>query len=283
MDKTNCLNILLSTIDLGIYKIKDILLQSRPDVSYIVSHQYTNDSFKIIPEELNRGDVFISQIPGTGLAISRNNAMKYAKAEICLIADDDVKYTNVYLDNVIDVFKEKNIHVACFKIRTPSAEKPYKDYPAKITKLTSISFYSPSSIEIAFRTSSLKLRNIQFDYRFGLGTQLPGGEETLFIADCIRSQLNVFFIPIFIVEHPFDSSTKSLSKFDKNRNKVSGAIDCRLNGKTSIIRSIVLSLKLFPQLLKEKKNPINYFIERVAGSIYILKTERLLKKNQHRF
>ena len=272
------LDILISTFDSGIYKIKDILLPPRLDVRYIVSHQYTNDNFKIIPEELKRNDVFIYHLSGKGLTISRNNAINFAEGNICLIADDDVKYNNQYLDSIINVFNDKTIDVACFKIKTPNGESEYKDYPEQRMKLITISIYSPSSIEIVFRTEEVKLKNIQFDSRFGLGSPLPGGEETLFIADCIRSGLNVFFVPIYVVEHPFESSTKSLSKFDKRRNRVSGAIDYRLNGKISFLRSVIVSLKLIPELIKNKKNPFNYLLERISGSLYILKTERERKK-----
>ena len=67
-------DILISTIDSGIDKIRNVLLPFRPDIKYIVSHQFTDEKFKIIPIELKRNDVIVSQIPGRGVTKSKKQA-----------------------------------------------------------------------------------------------------------------------------------------------------------------------------------------------------------------
>lgn len=263
------LQILISTIDSGIEKIKDILLPARSDVTYIVSHQYQSEEFKYIPEILNREDVLVSQISGKGLSKSRNHAISIATSDICLISDDDVRYTNEYLDTIIHVFQEKKPDVALFKIKTNDGESEYKNYPEHEYQIGLDNMHWPSSIEIAFNTSTV-MGTIYFDERFGLGSSLAGGEEYFFIRDSIEKGLKVHFFPFYIVNHPKESTIKSFPKYHKRMVMVRGANDARINGWLSIVRTLGISIRLTPSLVKNKKNPLVYFFQRLRGNIYIL-------------
>lgn len=270
------LNILISTIDQGIDKVADIPLEPRIDVKYIVTHQYRSHGFLRIPDRLIRPDVLISHIPGQGLTKSRNHAIRLATGDICVIADDDVRYNNAYFDLILQIYSTKEIDVACFKIKTLNSQPEYKQYPANEVLLTNITQFSPSSIEITFKREAIINSNIQFDERFGLGTWLNGGGENLFILDAINKGLRVKFFPFYIVEHPFESTIKLFSKYDQRRVRITGALDARINGYLSIFKTLCATIKYFPDLIRHKKNPIFYFNERLSGSIYILKSK--LKK-----
>lgn len=265
------LSILISTIDGGINNVSKILLPPRSGVEYIISHQYRNERFLIVPSELSRSDVYISQIPGQGLTISRNNAISFAKGEICVIADDDVLYTNQFLNSIIAAYSKSDSDLICFKIFTGDQQPEYKNYPKEQTNIDSIMRYSPSSIEITFRKKSILNHNVNFDKRFGMGSWLNGGGENLFVHDAIQKGLKVIFIPEYIVQHPFESTIKSFSIFSTRRVRVAGALDARLRGFVSIPKAFLASLKYMPILIKNKKNPIVYLYERLSGAIYILK------------
>lgn len=268
------INILISTIDQGIDKIKNILLPYRDDVKYIVSHQYTDTSFKIIPDALDRQDVVVSQISGKGLSISRNNAIKQADGDICVISDDDVSYTNEYIDRVKRTYlKEHNVDIACFKIETNKGEPEYKKYATGKKCFSLSNKASVSSIEITFKLNKIKSNKINFDSRFGIGSEkLIGGEETVFLFDCLKSKLKVCYYPYFVVNHPFESTVKSLSKYDKRRVSVTGAFDARINGYIAIPKAFLGMIKIYPDLIKQKKNPLVYLKERIFAAVYILKT-----------
>lgn len=268
------LNILISTIDSGIKKIPDILLPYREDVKYIVSHQYRDEKYLQIPNELMRDDVLVSQIPGQGLTKSRNNAIRLATGDICVIADDDVRYTNVYLDKILHIYENNQIDVACFKIDTGIGNPNYKKYPDAEVMINSIYTHNPSSIEITFLLKVILEKEILFDQRFGIGSSLAGGEESLFIYDAVSKDTIVKFFPYYIVKHPFESTIKTFSKYHQRRVRVVGAVDARKNGYISILKAFVGTLKLLPDLLKHKKNPFIYFYERFSGSIYILKSNK---------
>ncbi len=264
------LEILISTIDTGITKISDILLPFRPDVKYIVSHQYQDEKYLPIPKELIREDVLVSQIPGKGLTKSRNNAIRLATADICVIADDDVRYTDEYFDTILDVYQNNDVNVACFMINTGEGNPKYKNYSNNEIIIKSLKDHAPSSIEITFRLKPVLEKEILFDERFGLGSWLAGGEENLFIFDAINKHLLVKFFPHYIVQHPFESTIKSFPKYHQRRVKVGGALDARINGWFSIPKAFAGTLKFLPDLIRNRKNPFIYLYERLSAAIYIL-------------
>lgn len=265
------LSVLISTIDTGINNVSKILLDTRNDVEYIISHQYRDEKFLLIPPELIRSDVIISQIPGKGLTISRNNAIRLANGDICVIADDDVIYTNEYFDTIKEAYSTSNFDLICLKIYTGEGQPQYKNYPNERKRITSILEYSPSSIEITFLKDPVIKKNILFDERFGMGSWLNGGGENLFVHDAIEKGLNVEFIPEYIVQHPFESTIKSFPIYAKRRVRVLGALDARLDGAISIPKAFYEVVRSFPKLIKNKKNPISYLMERLSGVAYILK------------
>jgi len=273
--KEPTINILISTIDERVENVKNVLLDPRDDVEYIVSHQYTEQALKKIPSELKRSDVTVSQIEGKGVARSRNNALKLATGDIALISDDDVRYNNSYIDTIQKAFiNYPQMDVALFKIKTPHNEEEYKKYP-KLPAEFKKKMYSVSSIEIAFNIKRIHERNIVFDERFGAGQELViGSEEIIFIEDCLKSNLKIRYIPEYIVEHPRLSTVNSIPKFDKRRIWVTGAYDCRTNGSIALVKAFLGTIKMMPELMKHKVNPLTYFYHRLSAVIYILRTNQ---------
>lgn len=267
------LNVLISTIDGGIENIKNVILSPREDVHYIVSHQFREEKFNFTPPELLREDITVSHIPGFGVTKSRNYSIGLATGDIGFFSDDDVKYEHSDFDAILKSFKENEfLDVALFKIRTPKGSPEYKNYPAEAQKLNRLLF-SVGTIEISFRVQKIVKSSILFDERFGAGNSfLIGSDENIFILDCLKQGLNVWFFPTYVVQHPFESTVKKLPKYDKQRVRVAGGFDCRINGSVSILKAFLGTLKLLPDLIKEKENPIKYLYHRLSGVLYILRT-----------
>ena len=266
------INVLISTIDSGIDKIADILLTQRMDVEYIISHQYRDDKYLPVPRELDREDVTISQIAGQGVTKSRNNAIRQATGDVCVLSDDDVRYSNEYFDTILDVYENHDIDLACFKIFTGEGQPSYKNYPGQETVLTSLKGHYPSGLEITFRLKPIMEKGILFDERFGLGSWLCTGGENLFLIDAIQSGLKIKFFPKYIVKHPFESTIKSFPKYAQRRVRVGGAFDARINGHLAILKAFAGTIKILPDLLRQQKNPISYLYDRLSGVFYILRS-----------
>lgn len=269
------LDILISTIDEGITNVENVILPKRKGVTYIVSHQYRDAKYKNIPKALTRDDVIVSHIPGQGVTKSRNHAIQLASGDIALFSDDDVTYTPEYFDTVIKTFQSnKDLDVALFKIKTPAGFPEYKKYPTEIEKLNKLPF-SVGTIEIAIKINSIKDKYILFDERFGAGQPLLiGSDESIFVLDCLRKNLNVWFFPEYVVEHPYESSVKKYKKYDKRIVSVTGAYDARINGIKAIPKAIGGTLKILPDLIKNKKSPVSYLRERLSATLYILRTNK---------
>jgi len=264
-------NILVSTIDAGIKRIENLLLPRRPDLKYVISHQVTNEQFRVIPPALQREDIIIGQIEGRGLSRNRNNAFALADGDIGILADDDVRYREADIDTVLDAYqKDQKLEVACFKIATPEGQPPYKDYYQFDYLLNDESHHYLSTLEITVRLSALKEHNLEFDERFGLGSKLNSfGEEAVFIHDCIRAGLKVKYIPEFIVEHEATSTIKSLEQYAESNNIFKGAYDARRYGWLALPAAIYGTFKFWLEIKKEGKRPLKYLQERLQGIIYI--------------
>lgn len=228
------LNVIVSTFNEGIEKVSEVLLPLRPDVHYIISHQYTDERYLQNQQSLlKRSDVSVFPVFGKGLSKNRNNGLKYATGDIVLIADDDVRYFDDSFDVIINTYKSQpKLDMAFFKIQTAVGEPEYKAYASQVVKLSSdfIPHYV-SSIEMTLRLSSINETSVKFDEHFGLGSGLFAfGEEAILLYDGLESGLNVKFFPNYIVQHPYESSAKSMNGFDHDVLVNHGAIYGRVFG-----------------------------------------------------
>lgn len=265
------LNILISTHNEKVANVASLLLPARDDVSYVVSYQYSdNEYLKLIPKEFKREDIRFVPMQGLGLCKSRNNAIAFADGDIALIADDDVRYTDEYINSVLSVFKANlKTDVALFKIRTRDNEPPMKRYPLVAGRYKPMKGYFPSSIEMAFKLSSIK-NKVTFDERFGLGSEfLNSGEEEVFIKDCQKAGLRVDFFPHYVVEHPYQSTGKNHLSMKSLRSR--GAVSSYLHGYSAYFRMIKFSIFMS---LRGRSNIFNLLRNTLWGVAYQRRTRR---------
>lgn len=184
------LDILICTIGNGLDRVPSVLLPPIEGVRYIVSAQYEGPATPV-PEQLScRADVTVDLIPGKGLSRNRNNALRLASSDICLIADDDSRYLPEFIETILTSWQENpKADILTFQAQTYGGE-PLHPYPADYV----------CSLEITFRRSSITGRGIKFDERFGLGSPLlSAGEEDVFLADARKAGLSISYIPKVIV------------------------------------------------------------------------------------
>ena len=204
------LDILICTIDEGIEKVPNVLIPKEEGIRYVISMQYTDESFlATIPEVLKeRDDVTLLTLKGRGLSRNRNNAIAHATGDILLIADDDNRYTSAQLHKVIEVHEDDiDYDVILFRANLD------KHYPSKIETYQNAMAdgYYPTSSEISFKNGI----GIEFDERFGLGSDaFVCGEESVFLKDCEDNGLTIICYPYKIV----DTVSLSTNNFVGNRD-----------------------------------------------------------------
>ena len=121
------LQLLISTIDRGIDHVCDLVLPPASDISYVVSWQHSsaNDD-RTLPTPLVRDDVQVVHLEGRGLSRNRNHCLVHATADLCLICDDDCRYTLDGLHTVITTFEQNpDTALAAFMMQCPGMTKPY--------------------------------------------------------------------------------------------------------------------------------------------------------------
>lgn len=192
------LEILICTLDEGIAQIAPMLLPQREGIGYLVSWQHSDDKEIALPKALKRNDVKICYLAGRGLSRNRNNCLRHATADVCLIGDDDCRYTHEQLQAVIETFAQNPaVDIATFRY---SSEGFTKHYPSTSQDLSTFpKGYYLSSIELAFRRESVQGK-LWFNEHFGLGAEVfHCGEENIFMHSAIEKGLNCRFFPITIV------------------------------------------------------------------------------------
>lgn len=258
------LQLLISTIDNGIDNVASMLLAPRDGISYLVSWQHSTDSYYDTPQALQRNDVTVIHLNGRGLSRNRNNCIKNATGDVCLICDDDCTYTPEQLDCVALTFAtNRSIDLATFKAygsKTPYPEKSFDlSTPSKN--------YHATSFEIAFRRTSIQGK-LEFDELFGLGApELHCGEEEVFIHDAIQLGLNCKYFPVYIVTH--HGETTSITRVNQSGTlKARGAYLYIAYRSTMIPRIFIIAYRL------HRNNGVPLFKairDIIAGIIYIKK------------
>lgn len=132
--------------------------------------------------------------PTRGLSVSRNLAIQNAKADVCVIADDD----EIFEDNVEEIIQKAyaqcpQADVVIFTI----GNRPIK-FGNKPRKLKKWELLQVNSVRISFKRASICQQNIQFDTQLGSGTENGGGEENNFLFDCYNNGLQIYFVPLQI-------------------------------------------------------------------------------------
>lgn len=127
-----------------------------------------------------------------GVGLSRNNALMRATGDICLFADDDVKYDDGYEEKIIQAFKKTpKADIILFNVPSKNKERPTYIIPKK----SRVRFYNSlryGAVKIAIKREKLFQANVFFSLLFGGGAKYSAGEDSLFVAECIRKGLRVF-------------------------------------------------------------------------------------------
>lgn len=133
-----------------------------------------------------------------GVGLSRNTALMRSDGDICLFADDDMTYVDKYNEIISREFqKNPQADVIVFNVPSTNIERPTYIIP----KPSRVKWYNSlryGAVKIAVRTEKIKKANVFFSLLFGGGAKYSAGEDSLFIADCLRKGLEIYANPQII-------------------------------------------------------------------------------------
>ncbi len=140
-----------------------------------------------------------------GLSRSRNMAIRNARDNICIICDNDIEYVKDYSKIIMNAYsRHPDADVIVFFLKKGKNSRPYKNKEGRLGYKTALMVGSP---EITFKIDSLKKHNISFKEEFGAGSEYMMGEESIFLYECLRKGLNIYYVPIKIADLRYEEST----------------------------------------------------------------------------
>ena len=226
-------------------KIKEMNIHS----NVVFANQCNHTSYDEINFDGNIAKMISTNTHGVG--INRNISLIYASKDICLFADDDVKYVDNVSELVINEFiNHPNADIFIFNLKSDSFIRTPKTYnkTKKCKKFNRMPFGGP---RIAFKLSSIKKKNLWFTTLFGGGCKFPNGEDTIWLKEARKKKLNIYISNKTIGILSYKSSTW----FDGYNEKFyfgKGACYYAQNPYTFYIWVLYTSLKKF-------KDSINFF------------------------
>lgn len=132
-----------------------------------------------------------------GVGLNRNNSLMRADADVCLFADDDVIYYDDYAEKIENAFSNQpDADVIVFNFKTSRDGSEPRDVVTKYRRVGKRGVTSYPTPLIAFKTDSIKRKNIVFHRMFGGGAEFSCGEDTIFLQDCVKKGLRIYTCPV---------------------------------------------------------------------------------------
>lgn len=198
-----------------------------------------------------------------GLSRSRNRALDAARADIVLLADDDIHYVDGFTELVRTEFGRYPEAVAItFQFSADGSDRPHKAYRSQAAHHDRCSIAGISSIEVALRPALLQ--GVRFDERFGLGTEHPAGEEALFFDELLRRGAQAWYRPSLLCTHCGVSSGHR--PWSKAQTRTKAAVTRRLFPHAWPVVLAGFALVKYPRFGSELGAP-SWLFELVAGAV----------------
>ena len=272
-------DILICTFNEGIASVPSCLMDEKDGVGYVVSFQYTDDKYLLmVPEELlTRKDVLLTSIKGRGLSANRNNAIAHSRADICVIADDDCRYTQERLSQMMEAFgRYEEADVLMLQSLGPDGSL-LREYPdCSFNLQCPPKGYYPISIDLAFRRERMK--DVGFDLRFGLGSErMTGGEEGVWVETAKRMGKTVLYVPQPLAQTTAYPKSGEQIFCEPKKLFSYGALSYFVYGASSILRCLKYAVLQAP---KHQAPVVGSFINMLKGILYIMRDGRRIDKNK---
>ena len=109
-----------------------------------------------------------------------------ATGDILLFADDDVVYTDGYVDKIVKSFEENpkaDLIVFNLKSQNPDRPEAIVENEYRLHWYNSLKF---GAFRIAIRKDAIRKANVFYSLFFGGGAKYQSSEDNLFIIQCLK-------------------------------------------------------------------------------------------------
>lgn len=225
--------------------------------NYVIINQITDN--KIKKTNMDEGLKKIISICDRGLSKSRNLAIKNSTANIGLISDDDLYYVDDY-EKIIGKAYEKYPEAAIIAFVVEYEDKKNNKKVYKGGRVKFIRTLKISSVQLTLNLEKIKKENIYFDENFGSGSSYFMGEENIFLYDCLKKRMKIYYVPQKIGTLRMNNNSKWFKGYNEEYLKVKGAMFYRMS---KILYPILIFQFALRKREKFKENNINV-IQRIT-------------------
>lgn len=236
--------LLIATLNCKNYE--KLLNEMNVETNAVISNQIDKVGHEI--KIYKNNEINIYTMNSTGVGLNRNNCLFNSSSKITLLADDDMRYVNNYSQIVKDTFKSNpGADVIIFNLDEKNGTR------FKIKKNIKINYWNYTKFgaaRIAFKRDSILKKRISFSLLFGGGAKYSAGEDTLFLKDCLDSNLNIIGVPITIASLDENSESTWFNGYNEKLLKDLGACYSEIFKFTFFIRTFYYCFKRREELLK---------------------------------
>lgn len=133
-----------------------------------------------------------------GVGKNRNLVMDKATADICIFADDDMRFVDGYPEIVQKAILE--VPDADIWIFNLIEKNPRRYINTKIKRVSYFDYAKYGTARVVIRRKSIKKAGIKFSLLFGGGAYYGSGEDTIFLKDCLNRGLKIVAVPYALAE-----------------------------------------------------------------------------------
>ena len=132
-----------------------------------------------------------------GVGLNRNNGLLRCDADIAVIADEDIVYTDDYEEKILHEFKRNpDADILMFNVPAIEERRTYENVTHKRVRWYNYGRYP--AYAMCLRMESIRKANVWFSLLFGGGAKYSNGEDSLFLHDCLKKGLKIYSVPIRI-------------------------------------------------------------------------------------
>ncbi|MBR4173518.1 MAG: glycosyltransferase family 2 protein [Clostridia bacterium] len=207
----------------------------------ICANQWDKNDYQELTFEGHTAKMVTTDTRGVGK--NRNIALIYADAEICLFADDDVRYIDNVEEVVLSEFdKHPDADVFIFHFSTDSETRKERQY-SKTRPVRKWDRMPWAGFRIAVRLSSVRKANVWFNTLYGGGCVFPSGEDSLWLNEAKSKGLKMYVSDQTIGTVSFENSTW-FTGYDEKYYYSKGTFCRKAHRKTEAIWHIYYALRI---------------------------------------
>lgn len=166
-----------------------------------------------------------------GVGRNRNRVLERASAEICVLADDDMRFVDGYPEIVERAFREcPEADVIVFNL---IEKEPRRYGNRRIFPVTYGTYARYGAARMALRRQAVMDSGIRFSLLFGGGAKYGSGEDTIFLHQCLKRGLKIMAVPWALAEIDQDALSTWFHGYDGQFFRDKGALYACLHGKAA--------------------------------------------------